>query len=348
MKVRLKDIANKAGISISTVSRVLNQDRDRPAGKKTSEKIWAIASEMGYQPNINARNLVTGETWNQQKKVGCIYSVDTDINNNPYFSCIGIGIQREVDKHGLNLSYALPENSLDMESLKTLKQKYPVDGMIVIGEIQEEKMEFLIQVYDNLVYAGVSSSQSGINQVTCDGRNSIIEAYRYLNSMGHTAIGFAGLTLCKGQEDYRFQAYMECVNTDPKAKPVVIQTLLRTSKAYLESRLFFKTSHKNISALICANDAIAFGVMKAAKESGLVVPKDLSILGMENVEMAAFVTPELTTYSYPKRELGRQAVNRLIDIMNKSGQDPDMTVLPYALIERESVARISDDLKDKR
>ena len=347
MKVKLKDVAEAAGVSVSTVSRVINGNRDKPASPETVEKIWAIVKEIGYVPNKNAKNLVLGEGETKESLglIGCIYTSTYDLNNDPFFSCIGLGIQKELNTQNYNMAYALSAATMDYKELYRYIVNHQVEGVIVLGRFNAQILDMLKSHFRHIVYAGVNSVDAGFDEVICDGYEGTKSALQYLVDQGHKRIGYIGYvpSMVEGDilvNEHRYSAYCDlmtatngCVN-----KKDVLHTNLRTTVAYEHMNDYLQGvgGLEMPTAFYCANDATAFGAMKALKENGYKIPEDVAIVGLDNVEMASFVTPTLTTISIPQRALGSRAVNMLIEQIETKRDYPLKVNLPFELIIRES------------
>ena len=348
MSVTLKDIAKKANVSVSTVSRVVNNDTTKPASKDTSEKIWEIVKELGYIPNQNARNLIKGEINSKKqtksKAIGCIFTSKKDTYNDPFYSEIASAIQNEVSKRGYIMAYSFSSFDMSFSALYNNITTNPVDGVIVLGRFGRKTLEFLKNNFENLIYAGVNYVDSGFDEVICDGYKGAIDAIEYLIKLGHKDIGFVGEVLEKSEayvkNEHRFVAYRDAIkkNNISYKKEFVVSTPLEMSTAYDHMKKYLKKQEKkNIpSAFFCSNDVTTIGVMKALKEFGLLIPEDVSVVGLDNIEMSSFVTPSLTTINIPKEELGRTAVKILIDKIESDRKYPLRIDLPFELIVRES------------
>lgn len=347
MKVKLKDVAQAAGVSVSTVSRVLNNNRDKPASPETVEKIWSIVKELGYVPNQSARSLVQGENDERSSygQIGCIYTSTFDLNNDPFFSCIGLGIQKELNEQNYTMAYALSAARMDYKELYSYVVKHPADGIIILGRFEEALLEMLKGHFQHMVYAGVNVVDAGIDEVICNGYDGARAAILHLVKQGHKEIGYVGYVpeQAQGQvllNEHRFTSYCDLMmelHGEVKMGHVV-HTNLRTTIAYdrMLDYLEGKSSTTMPTAFYCANDATAFGVMKALQENGYKMPEDVAIVGLDNVEMASFVTPRLTTVQIPQRELGSRAVKMLIEQIEGKRDYPLRVTLPFELIIRES------------
>jgi len=174
MAVTLKDVAKKANVSVSTVSRVINNDTSKPASKETTDKVWKIVKELGYVPNQNARNLIkhidsVNDNSTVKKAIGCIFTSTRDTFHDPFYSQIAKGIQTEVSRRGYILGYSFSSCDMTFSSLYNNITSHPVDGAIILGRFDEETLNFFKNNINHLVYAGVNYVNGGFDEVICDG-----------------------------------------------------------------------------------------------------------------------------------------------------------------------------------
>ena len=347
MGITLKEIAQKANVSVSTVSRVLNNDTKKPASKNTTIRVLNIAREMGYIPNQNAINLVKGlrHTNGLKKTIGCILTSHKDTYKDPFFFEILRGIQFEVNKHGYALGYTYANGEMTNSTFFESVVRDKVDGAIILGRYRKEIMAFLIEKIPNIVYAGLNFSNGGFDEVICDAYKSACSAMKYLINLGHTKISFLG-SIPQSERinvvnEHRFHAY---VNTLKKYNIKVDKSLIRniilsTAEGYQGMKNIL--SKGNIpTAVFCANDITAIGAMKAIREFGYKIPDDISVIGIDDIEISEYLKPSLTTIHVPKMDLGKVAVKILIDKMENGHDIPLRIDLPYELMERKSCRRL--------
>lgn len=344
MSVTLKDIAKQAGVSISTVSRIINNDPNKKASKETSDKVWRIVQELGYLPNQNARKLIKGHTEEspmQTKAIGCIFTSTADTYTDPFFSQIAMGIQQEVSNRGYVMGYSFSSYDMTDAALYNNISMNQVDGAIILGRFSKDVLKFFKTNIKNLVYAGVNYVDAGFDEVICDGYKGACKAIEHLISLGHKEIGFIGTvgdhSISSVVNEHRYRAYLDTlsqnhINID---KDIICDTELSTLDAYESTKELLKKV-TSPTAFFCANDAVAIGAMKAIHEAGLKIPDDIAIVGLDDIEMASYVQPPLTTIHVPKEELGRFAVKILIDRIEGGHEMPVRLDIPFELIVRES------------
>jgi DNA-binding LacI/PurR family transcriptional regulator len=333
----LKEIATRVGVSISTVSRVINNKDTKSASPEIQEKIWAIVRETGYTPNIAARNLKLGEseTPNKQepKSIACIVARSENAIHEPFFLDLSRALEKEAFKHGYVLRYTF--SSFDLSNLNTFQiiSNTKVEGVIVLGRFNLNLSNFLKKHYKNVVYAGLNSIDLNYDQVVCNGYQASIVAVKYLASLRHTNISYIGET----SNEVRFKGY--CDTLKELALPVnrqnIINAPLSTDGGYNGVKKLL-SNQTNTTAIFCANDITAIGALKAIKESGLRVPEDLSVISIDDIDMAQYVSPMLTTVHIPIEELGKMTAKTLIDRIEHGHSLPLKIEIPITLTKRES------------
>lgn len=211
-----------------------------------------------------------------------------------------------------------------------------VDGAIILGRCNRNLMQFLIDHYKNVVYVGLNSVNFPIDQIICNGFNLAQEAVNYLNLLGHTEIGYIG----EIDNESRYRGYCDQmeklklkINRD-----FIVDVPLTADGGYRGAKELMAKA-KRPTSIFCCNDLTAVGAIKAIKEIDLKIPEDISIISIDNIEMAQYVTPMLTTVSVPKDEMGRMAVKILLDRIQNGHVLPLRIDLPFKIINRESCCR---------
>lgn len=333
----LKEIALRAGVSISTVSRVINNKDSKAASPEVQEKIWSIVRETGYTPNAAARNLKLGgyeeSAVKKTRSIACIVARSQNAIDEPFFLDLSRSIEKEAFKHGYVLRYISSAFHLDSANTFNIISNTKVDGVVVLGRFSLNLSVFLKKHYKNVVYAGLNSNDYTYDQVICDGYKASVAAVTHLAVLKHSNISYIGET----RHEVRFKGYCDALKelgltVIPQN---IIDTPLSTDGGYNGAKqlLYNKT---NTTAIFCANDITAIGALKAIKEKGLRVPDDISIISIDDIDMAQYVSPMLTTIHIPIEELGRIAAKTLIDRIEHGHSLPLKIEIPFTLTNRES------------
>jgi DNA-binding LacI/PurR family transcriptional regulator len=337
--LRLKDIAEQANVSVSTVSRIINSPNGSFATPEVRDRVWRVIRETGYTPNPIARQLRKGESEKKQepsKTIACVFGRARAPADNPFFA----EVVRAIEQQALKKGYVVVSvySLLDTKGASLLEKVSSVraDGAIVVGRFDERMRDFFNRTYKYLVYTGLNAMSSDWDQVISDGYAAAETAIRHLHSLGHRRIGYIGET----DEEVRFDSYRNTLASLGIAyDPTLVCSCPLEKKGGFEgaSRMLEKVERMP-TAIFCANDITAIAVMQRLLQAGLKVPRDISVMGIDDIDIAQYMNPMLTTVDIPKMELGRNAVRLLIDRIENGKTIPMTIKLPYRLVVRESVA----------
>lgn len=335
MKVTLYEIAQKAGVSISTVSRVLNNDKNKPASKATAEKVMQIAYETGYLiPPAPASTIANTKT------VLCLLSNTAYDYSDYFYSQVLQGIEEEAGYYNLKLTQQLSSIELDSDSLYKNLKSNPYDGIILLGRLEKSKVEFIKSSTPNIVYAGLNYIDSELDQVICDSYKAINTMMDYLILCGHKRISFFGVITDETTpqvNEHRFLAYCDALvrHKIPLDMKLCKNIELKSEYAY-NATLELISENTLPDAILCSTDSCAIAVISALRLHNIRVPEDISVVGHDGIDLSEFMEPKLTTIYMQKHELGKFAVKLLNDRMEKRHKIPVMVHLPYHLEIRAS------------
>lgn len=345
----LKEIANMAGVSVSTVSRVINNTNAKAASKEVQDNIWRIVRETNYTPNIAARNLKLQNSYeslsSNMKTIGCIFARSNSTMNDPFFSQIARAIEQEVYRQGYIMKYSFSAYDINDSNTYHMITNNPVNGIAVLGRFDKNLLDFIKKQYKHVVYVGLNKIETEFDQVISDGYQASIAAINYLHKLGHRSIAYVG----EKHKELRYQGYLDAMNNLklPVLRENIIVTPMSSEGGYNGLIEYFKKG-KTVTALFCANDATAIGAMKAIKESGYSIPNDLSVISIDDIDTAQYMSPMLTTIRIPMEELGKMSAKILIDRI-ENGKSINVKVeLPFQIITRESCCKLINDRPQKR
>jgi LacI family transcriptional regulator len=326
----MRDVAQKARVSIKTVSRVVNEQGEVSA--ETRQRVLAAIEEMGYRPSKVARALVTQRT----DTFGLILS---DITN-PFFSELACGVLNAAQAKGYDvfLCNSGARVKAEMRALYSLVD-HNVDGVIIFPSWRniERLKAFADRDRPLVVINRIVEQQPGIGRVWTDNLRGAKLAVDYLVSKGHTAIGMLAGYNASPQIMQRVKGFREALIGH--GLPVIddwIVTCIPVVKHGARAARRLLTRHSQITALFAYNDLLGVGAIQACQQLGRCVPDDCAIVGFDGIQLASLVTPALTTIHIDKRELGRQAVTRLAQML----EEPE-TILPPIRLDVELVVRDS-------
>lgn len=339
MAITLVDIAKKSGLSVSTVSRVINKKTKKyRISREVELMVLKAAKELNYRPNQLARSL-------RLKKTQTIGLVAPDISN-PFFAQIIKTIQTEVHKLHYSLVVCDSDESLELEVEHTnLLFSKGIDGLIVmpVGQ-QYQHFKFLLENGVPVVTVDRGFDELRTNMVVIDNYGGAFQAVEHLLSRGHRRIaiiqGLPGTFTSIGRlEGYRAALGKYGVPID---ESLVVGKDFRKESGYIETK-FLLQSLKRPSALFTTSDLITLGALQAISEEGLRIPGDISLVAFDDLESAEFFNCPITAVAQPKETLGEVAVKLLSDELSTPGQhEVKKIVLKPSLILRSSVRTISE------
>lgn len=331
----LKEIAAEVGVSVSTVSRVVNSNNTKAASPEVRDKIWKIVRERGYTPNQNAQTLKSGLLADRDApkcNVYLIFARKVDEYVDPFFT----ELMHAIEKAAFARKYPLQTITTDLE-LGSIRASGDArhSAAIILGQINSSNLESIRQQFRHLVYISLNALPEGSNvdQVLCSGYKAARAAVTYLNSLGHTRIAYIGET----RNEERYEGYLDEMKhlgiqlTDA----LVYQTPLSPESGH-RCAMRFQGKELPFSAIFCANDDTAIGVMRALSEQGRRVPEDVSVIGVDDIEMSRYTSPMLTTIHIPIEEMGVQATKVLFDRIEGGHKTPMKVKFPCSLSPRES------------
>ncbi|HEX8600095.1 MAG TPA: LacI family DNA-binding transcriptional regulator [Chloroflexia bacterium] len=331
MSTTLEEIAKQAGVSRSTVSRVMN---DHPSvDQDTRARVRSVAERLNYQPNVAARSLAVGRT----NVIGLVIPMGVSaLFTDPYFPLLiqGITSACNANEHSVMLWLAEPE--YERRTIRQVLQGGLIDGVILASALMEDPMlEALQRRGLPFIMVGRLPSDNQISYVDVDNVNSAREMVSYLLRLGHRRVAtIAGPTnMIAGSdrlEGYRLALRNRGLTPDPA---LIVEADFTEEGGYVAMQRLLPQAP---NAVFVASDAMAIGAMRALREAGLRVPDDIAIAGFDDIPMSARMEPTLTTVRQPIQRMGSLAAETLIDMISHPHPQPRRIILPTELVIRES------------
>lgn len=342
--VTVYDIAREANVSVATVSRVLNNTA--PVKKETRDRIVDLINKYQFQPNALARSL-------SKKESGMIGIILPDITN-PFFPEVLAGLELEARNNGYTFFLcdtvstnrdSAEQYERESQYLNILLEKQ-VDGIVMIGgrinlaRPSRERVNEVLEVARRVPLVLINGKLPGyaLNRVYVDERAGAVLATQHLIELGHQDIAYVGGYRAMGNTLQRIQGFTNTMKGAgmPVRKEWVLDGgfSVESGKRFMQELL---AGPVRPTAIFCANDLVAIGVLKAANEAGLDVPRELSIVGFDDIPYAANSIPELTTVSLCCYETGRMAAEMLHNLIKKNPVKKAVRLLPELVI-RETTA----------
>ena len=336
MTVTINDVAREAGVSITTVSRVINNNY--PVKKETREKIEKAIEKLNYRPNIMARGLITKKTHIVGLIVSCITS---------FFICNIIEvIENELKKRGYSIFLGIMDgDAKEEEDLVHNLIARQVDGIIIIDPSRQcLESEFYKEISRNipLIIVNAMEKIEGYNYICFNSGNGIKEAFKYLIDLGHKKILFAKgdksvsyMAKAKAYEYIRNQynmQYNEELIIRSKGAGINEDLVNKSEIAFKE----FLQNHDKPTALLAANDLIAVGILNCCKKINIKVPEELSIVGCNNTVLSNITVPMISSIDQNVEEISKKASSYIIKLIEAENKSKVHITIPSKLIIKES------------
>ena len=332
MSTTMKDIAREAGVSINTVSRALNGKPD--VNEDTKKGILEIADRLNYVPNFLAKGLVTKNT----RTIGVIVSD----NANPFFARMIKGIEDYARSRGYNIILCNTDERYEKEeeAVRLLREKR-VDGLLItLTPAQKERTDILELKRTGVPFVLLNRHMDDIitDYVINDNVYGAYLAVSHLAKLGHKRIGYISGPSQISSVRERLEGYKKALfeNNIKFDNSLVKESNLKMEDGYKLMKEFLELENRP-TAVFTYSDLLAIGALKALKEAKLEVPKDIALVGYDDIEFSSLLEVPLTTVHQPRYRIGEEGAKILIDrIEGKDSEDLHQIVLKPELVIRES------------
>ncbi|RXZ80885.1 LacI family transcriptional regulator [Paenibacillaceae bacterium] len=329
--MNIKTIANMAGVSVATVSKIINNYTD--VSNETKQKVLKIMHETGYRPSSSAKTLATKKS----NLVGVVFAGKLNVDfNHPFFVDIINVFKKQIGLLGYDLLFFSNEKFLDNGEDYLARSKYfSVDGCIIIAGDEVES-----SVYDldssSIPCIGIDIELTGENSSYIMSDNDkisskVVELF-YLN--GYRNLGFIGIerpSLVMKEREEAFAASLKTFGLPVHPEWFIYSKDYTEEDGYQAAKSWI-TKGVLPEALFAATDLVAFGAMRAFKESGLRIPQDIAVIGCDDIDACRYTDPPLSTIKQDKQKIGRLAAMVLFDLMNKQIEASSIKVEPELVI----------------
>ena len=329
----IKDVAKRAGVGIATVSRTLHGSSQ--VSPETAARVLKVVEELGYQPNTTAQSLVSGRS----HMLGLVVS---DITN-PFFPELVKGFEDVALQNGYDVLVASTNYDPARTALcvqRMIERK--IDGVaIMTSEVDPSLTDTLARRKVPLVFLDVGRVGKGVSNVKVDYGEGIAQAVEHLSGLGHHRIAFiSGPSLLASARERRdmFITRLQdpCVG---RRREVLIEEGNHRVDGGLEAMQRLLEREPRPTAVIASNDLTAIGAMRAIRQQGLRVPEDISVVGFDDIQMAEFTEPPLTTVRLLRTEVARLACDALLQSIRTHGAGVEFH-MGTALVVRCSTAKV--------
>lgn len=323
------DVAKKAGVSVATVSRVINNN---PAVSNTTfEKVMQAIEELDYKPNLLGRNL--------RRTENRMILVLLPTISNPFYSKIVKGIEKVARENGYNVLLCNTESKVDTEKayLKLLKNRLSEGAIFMAPVIDREELSAISRKFP-VVQCCEYKEEAYVSYVSIDNFSAAYKAVQYLIGLGHKRIGMISCGNNYVSTIQRKEGYKKAIEDGGIAfNEELVKFGNYGFKSGIRAAKQFLSKKDNLpTAIFAISDSMAIGAIRCFKENGLKVPEDISVIGFDDITYASMYDPMLTTVSQPQVELGCEAMELLLAQIRGYITEPKSIFLDYELIIRES------------
>ena len=337
--MNLDAVAKKAGVSTATVSRVLNDLN--VVKNSTRSRVLKAAEELKYHPNLHARSLARGKS----RTLGILVSN----MENPFFFDIYHALECSAHARGYEVVVANTDYSSEqLVSSVRLMIGWRVAGLAaIVSEMDSHLMQVLTDSKIPIVFYDVGTPQKNITNVRVDYRKGMKKIVEYLHSLGHTRMAFLGHHSTLGPISERRTTFSDTVaRFSPTAETQIVAGADGLEGGRQATRELLSSGF-DPTAIICVNDFMAVGVLRQLRDQGVRVPEDISVTGFDNIRLAEFCSPALTTVHIPREQIGQTIFENLVPEKASDRLIGQEILIDPELVVREStgVARRTKSLQ---
>lgn len=339
-KNTIADIADRLGVSRSTVSKVIN---NKPGvGTELRKKIMSVVDELGYRPNSLAQGLIKGH-------VNIVALVLGDIRN-PFYADIAFYMQKMLNDYGyMTMTFSSEYNAEKEESFVEMALQFNFAGLVLIS-LQSQRLEELFrQKKIPVVMVNRTFEHFEGDRVMLDNFQAGYIATKHLIDLGHTNIAFLSVNQMSSAVSLRYQGYQQVLKNYCMPYCPINQIYsgdLRMDSGREAAKKYLEDIDSLPSALVIANDMMALGFLDYCKSVGLMIPDMLSIVGCDNIIFSSFHGISLTTIDHHAKELSENASRLIINAIEKADHQCERIILEPQLVVRSSTAKYNPHYRD--
>ena len=340
-RATIKDVAGRAGVSTATVSFVLNQNPKEAISEAVRARVLAAARALSYHPSAAAAALARRRVRN----VALVFYKDDDTITNPFYSFVVQGAIKAALERDYELLFSYVDTTYaGYESLPKSVREKNAGGVLFMRRIEPRMAEDIQALGIPVVAVDEVPRAPGLNSIQIDNRTGGLLAAEHLLKLGHERLAMllpkkAPRSIEERLEGFRAafdkldRRFSRAVNVAP-CEALTFRDGYETTRALLEK--------SKLTALFCANDEMAAGSLRAARELGLDVPRDFSVVGFDDILMSRYTDPPLTTVKVVKEHMGRRAMTRLIELVERADSRVKVEIAPVELVLRASTGRVRE------
>jgi DNA-binding LacI/PurR family transcriptional regulator len=329
----IREVAMAAGVSVSTVSRILNGKPD--VAEETRQRVLSVIEQLGFVPHAQAQRLAAGRS----RTIALLFPLQF-VETSHHAGEFIVAAAAAAEEAGF--FFHLVTSELTVDSLPTLYQSGQADGVILMQiEMNDPRVQFLRNSSYTFTMIGRTADNSGLSFVDLDFEAAIVEAYAHLVGLGHSAIGFLGAPAFLRQRGLgsavrTYQGYQAACERFGLDSPAFEVELLPQAMYEATQRLL--RMHPRVTAIVSTHGPSIVGAMRALQSLGRSVPRDISVLSIATTSTAEMLTPPLTSIDFPSAEMARTAVNLLLRQLKDRSSEAQQVLFAPRLIERGTTA----------
>jgi LacI family transcriptional regulator len=331
MNQNLEDIARLAGVSRSTVSRVINNHPNVSA--QTRQRVQAVIQAQHFRPNLAARALVTQHT----HVLSLVIPLDiADTFTDPFFPTLIRGVTTTANQYDYAVMLWVGDSAEEEERFyQRILNNSLCDGIVITQSFNTDPMIPRLQSAGYPFVVVGPPQVDHLNYIDVDNLRAAQVAVAHLIRLGYERIGTITGRLTLGASQDRLQGYKQALERAgrPIQNDLIVEGQFNEISGYTGMKTLLQ---RGVDAVFAASDMMALGAMRAVHEQGLRIPDDIAVVGFDDMPVAATSSPPLTTVRQPIRDMGGLAAQALIDLLNGRLEEPYQLVLPAPLIVRES------------
>lgn len=329
----IREIAKKAHVSIATVSRIINNDPAFHTKEATRKAVNKAIEELNYKPQRKVK----------LTNIGCILSIGSEKYADPFYTNILAACENEAEKHNIIFSHIRHYSELKNELIFNEFLNSGIKGIVIMEKLPSDMLKAIKKKIKNIVYIDYDESSEEDNSIGFDHRIANTKAFDYLVKCGYKRIAVIGESspVTPFEESIRINAYREVLmKNNIKYDSSIIKDCKSDLNecARLTKELMSLDNPPDV--IFVGDDTLANTTIVELKRLGYECPKDIGVMGFNNLSIASHSSPSLTTIDLPMADIGKKAIDRLIEIMNNNDKEKYKISFPTELIIRESTRRI--------
>jgi DNA-binding LacI/PurR family transcriptional regulator len=335
-ELTIADVARMAGVSVSTVSRILNGKQD--VARATRERVQKVIDELGYIPHAQAQRLRAGKT----RSIALLFprKYPGNMPYNPLDMDFIVGAAAAAGEQDFNLS--LLTTDVTKQNLLSLYRSAQADGLVLMQVYAKDwRVDLLHQHHYPFVMIGHCDDDSGASFIDLDFEAAVLVAFDHLVNLGHRRIGFLGLPAALRQAGYgpaarSWKGYQQVLDRH-RITPAFREADF-VGREIFHATVELLDEFPDLTAIVTPHAHVALSIIQALDERGLSIPDDCSVVAVTAERIAELSTPPLTNIDFPSYEMGHRAVDMLMHTLEGKMTEPEHILIPPRLVIRNSTA----------